>query len=665
MFHSFVVERHDHPLSRLVHHRRAVRSEFFKHVRTGKPQAFYVETAKKYASRPVKESHEIRVASLRFWHKFKAAVKEVYKDPHQVRALILWGMTGADPAWHQVAQGIWGGFATTGVHDYPGAGSDRHPTEVAEGLDSMVTPAEVIAQQPEVLQTIERLARSMARGDKETIEKLTLEEVKEGWLTEVDSLEPNMVYLRRFLGTQERWDREDGDFKKQRALNNGRMAGINRCNFLPKKPWLQSVDNFLGLAQTIISKAVETFGGNVGIVTIKWDECHAFRNLLALNDVLQRVVVIPRTRHSFDATRTGPFRNLRFFTCARLLFGEVASVASYCAVAALCSFAIALQLGVAAPSYFDDWCACLLTSDASARQHIFEFLELIDLPVQVAKCAFGVVNLYLGIEVEVSAKAIRVSLSRMRRSRLIAVIEGILKRDEGRGWLPPGEAAELCGRLGFGSAYCLDACGRVFLGPLYSRAADKRVTNTNWNLNDAMIEAMRWWVRVLRSDAFGDRWVPVDRDDVDGSDFVIASSDASGDYGIGGTLEDVKTGEKWYFSESYSQTPKQVARLDDGSVDIVDGESMATTRTQEVFWDKLRRRKVLFFCDNGVLTPRLTNVKCPYARQFWLNSALLHAFTWLEFVRSGCNTGDGPSRGAFALLEAIGFRRVLTAGNTA
>ena len=160
------------------------------------------------------------------------------------------------------------------------------------------------------------------------------------------------------------------------------------------------------------------------------------------------------------------------------------------------------------------------------------------LPVQVAKCAFGTINLCLGIGVEVSAKAIGVSLPRMRRLRLTAVIDGILENDAGRGWLPPGEAAELCGRLGFGSAYCLSARGRLFLGPLYPRAADKRATRTNWNLNDAMAEALRWRGRFLRSDAFGDGWVAVDRDDVDGPNFVIASSDASGEHGVGGTLED-------------------------------------------------------------------------------------------------------------------------------
>ena len=234
----------------------------------------------------------------------------------------------------------------------------------------------------------------------------------------------------------------------------------------------------------------------------------------------------------------------------------------------------------------------------------------------------------LGANVHIFQDSVEISLADKKKEELIADLARTLQLRK----LTPAGAAKFRGRLGFAQSCLYGKFGRAHLAPFSKRQYSKISTGGN-ALDIDLFEVIPWWIRTLGED--GPRRVACNFRHP-----VLVYTDACGDGHIGAVVfVDGRT------FTAHCHVPPWM-----NAFGIAELELVGTILGLAVCAEYAPGRNILLCCDNlgarGTLTrghPKTTQGR-GVASVFWSFAAGAKTHVWIEFVRSGLNTADDPSR---------------------
>ena len=266
---------------------------------------------------------------------------------------------------------------------------------------------------------------------------------------------------------------------------------------------------------------------------------------------------------------------------------------------------------------------------------------------------------YLGVQHDLSrasAGVVRLRILPARRRDLVKFCDDVLKQ----GYLPPGRAASLRGKLYFAASTAYGKVGRAALQPIIQR---QERPGTAYNLNPSMLQALKFFITLLRN-------MP-DREMVLGEATtrpLIVWSDASWEHGVGRLGFVVYVPESGEFLHSSSDIPQHILDMFvRNKQKIGQCEILAANVPYYSLPDLFRGRQVIHWIDNTSAISCLIHGysgrpdSALLVNAFNMFNAGLRCRIHYEYVESKANVADLPSRGSFLYLtDVLGSRWVDT-----
>ena len=222
-----------------------------------------------------------------------------------------------------------------------------------------------------------------------------------------------------------------------------------------------------------------------------------------------------------------------------------------------------------------------------------------------------------------------------------------------RGYLARGEASHLVGKLLFLSETLFGRVGRCALGPFRARqySSASRVT-----LTSDLDAAISWWKAALTF--IPPRELPVFPRDERPTLLYTDASEEKGRYMIGGVIFSPRISTPLFFSQVVpdglvQSWHKQMTHI--GQLELLAGPVALAT------WSEvLSSCDFIHFIDNDSASSALIKGYSPVSDSvkiigdYWLQAAILGAYPYIDRVESKSNIADGPSRGWFDDVLALG-----------
>ena len=521
------------------------------------------------------------------------------------------------------------GFETRGVIEIPSvfATSPELKNAKPEWDDR-----KLLSVQPGVLNACKKRANKFPQSEVEKVWNSLRKEVDEGFVGAPELCQgpkEGDVHLSRFGCAQPKYEKS-GPLPtwKWRAIDDGKLSGLNRATVVRSVLVLLGVDGFLNILLFLVRLLIVRYGGAAHIPNVilsKLDHKSAYRQFRVTERGLRRVIV---AKNPTD----GRFYR---FPAHRMLFGESACPTLYNGVAEVLDILCSRALRCPICSYFDDYAHPFLELDPSHPLHIREFLsDVVGTEFAPEKCEQGRKLVYLGLQVEVlESCVVRVSLSENRKAKL----KHLLQEHLTSGHLTPSAAQTLAGKLSWACGALFGRVGRSYIASVFSRAYAR---GSNTKIGDELKESLEWWLEALQRL----EWV---RDLAPFQKFAkfIIYTDAS-EVGLGAVKIDTKTNKAVWFSVPIA--PDQTSPVQKSNIAAL--EAAAVLIADETLGEE--DSQAVLFIDNNTCLGSLVKGRsrdplvAPIANRFWIGQAKKRANTWLERVASADNIADAPSRRA-------------------
>jgi len=356
---------------------------------------------------------------------------------------------------------------------------------------------------------------------------------------------------------------------------------------------------------------------------------------------------------------------VRYYTMFGHNFGLKSAVLSFNRHSQLLSWVAKAWFGVCNAAYFDDFDTTEPVYCAGTGKRVLHRLAAAaGTPFAAEKdTEFGLARAFLGVVSDLSnykegSAELRSKPERVKK--IVAALKLVLRS----GRLPTGVCATLCGKVEYTASS--GASGRIGRAPLAAlREWQHRPgRNDGDELPEWVREALRFFVQVLpalpgRKFFFGKRRrrrAPV----IVYTDAMYAAA-AKPPGKIGIVIYDPEDKESWWRYGSAGVPAELLAKFRPreqyvGQLEVLAGVAAYTSRPEQ-----LRGRDVIHFIDN---TGALMGLAKGYSADvdsarlisvFHVVNATVAANTWFEYVASGANISDLPSRGDFELLRSKAY----------
>ena len=266
------------------------------------------------------------------------------------------------------------------------------------------------------------------------------------------------------------------------------------------------------------------------------------------------------------------------------------------------------------------------------------------------KCSFGLPLCVLGIEVTVGDDGVEARPSPDKVAKWLAQLDGALSS----GFLPPGEAAKLAGRLQFATQHMFRRLGRAMLRPLYQQQYAPLRGN---RIGNTLRAAMSWWKAALERgwcQARAARGVHEERVEV----FCDARSTPP-------RLAAVLVSQSGCWFTDMEPSPRLLSGLTvRRDAQIMGLELLAVVLGLSSFASQLSGKCVRVWEDNSAAESVMLRGSAAstdhnmIAHSVWLIAAKLRCCLWIERVASADNIADDPSREDYEAMKEIGARWV-------
>ena len=351
--------------------------------------------------------------------------------------------------------------------------------------------------------------------------------------------------------------------------------------------------------------------------------------------------------------------DVRYFVIHGHCFGQLSAVNTFNAVSKFLSCAARHLFAHSGGNYFDDHFTEEPSFVGSSGQEslglLAECLGFLFDPGKHSDMAERFV--YLGVRHDLSRASsgvVSVRILPQRRRDLVSLCRGILKS----GFLSPGEAASLRGKLYFAASAAYGKIGRAALQPIIQR---QERPGSSSRLQPATISALRFFITLLNN--MPDREL---RLGVDPRPPLIVWSDASWEQGVGWLGFVVFDPESQRFVHSDSCVPEFILDMFVAKKQkIGQCEILAANAVYYSLPDLCRDRQVVHWIDNTSAISCLVHGysgkvdSALLVNAFNLFNAGLRARIHYEYVESKANVADLPSRQEFEfLLLQLGSRAV-------
>jgi hypothetical protein len=452
----------------------------------------------------------------------------------------------------------------------------------------------------------------------------------------------------------------DGVTVKIRACDNGRSGQHNACTATHETIACEDAA-FPMLAADLFDGAFAALGLPRMPLQHSTDDVDSAYRRMACGHPEATVVAI------FD-TKIG---DVRYYTMNGFNFGLLSAVLAFNRHSQIVAMVARRFFGVCVAGYFDDYDITEPTFAGRTGKRVLRQLHVwLGMPLatgakDVGPSANG--NAFLGVISDLSRFVDGEAYIRSKPTRVAKLVTEIERYLEHR--IPPDDPLSLFGKLEFttsSAGYC--RIGRAALATLRAWHTDAASHAPDTPLPPAVLEALAFFSSVLprlpaRRFAFGERRnrrKPI----VLYTDAMYERS-AAVPAQIGITIydpEDVGSLDApcGYRHASAPVPPDFMAALLPRQQQIGPLETVAPLVAMLSRPEQFRDREVILFVDN---TQAVYTLASGYARQhdtarlvhmFHCLCAALGARVWLEYVPSGANIADQPSRGEFALLQRLG-----------
>ena len=400
-------------------------------------------------------------------------------------------------------------------------------------------------------------------------------------------------------------------------------------------------------------------------------ETHGFlRGLVALVGYEPEVVYFDRpARHSghtkynkwLGSLKIG-FNGIVGFSTALLnmatLLGLVSAVYNYNRRSAALNDILMNVFNLVAFSFYDDKygfeTAETIVSAREAAERVHEWLGA---KFDASKLQLSPAPTILGVTYNL--KAMQLEIKADRKEELTEEIFDILQR----GFLDPGQAGKLKGKLMFGASQLWGKVGRAFLRALSERQYSKFTGKDALELTPALRLSLEQWIRLVKEGPPRpiEKVEPAKSDVVLFTDGATPEDDRSGQEG--GTIGAVvftRTGSPpLQFFESVPM--EVVSRWLPRKTQIAMIELVATVVALETFRPMLQNKTLLLFVDAEAVEGAL--VKGYSAREdlcelvgiFWNLVLELNCLVYVDRVPTDANPADYPSRGNLVVGKQLGW----------
>ena len=250
----------------------------------------------------------------------------------------------------------------------------------------------------------------------------------------------------------------------------------------------------------------------------------------------------------------------------------------------------------------------------------------------------------MGLALKVINEGLEISIDTEKREQWLDTIDAAIQT----GTLAAGSAGKLAGKLGFGAQFVFDRCGRAMLRPVYRQ---QYAPLRSGRVSTLLASSLRWWRQLLISEP-----VRVVGAYSSQREVVHMFTDAAGEGGLCALLH---ARRRWY--GCHMTTPRDVYSMLCRRKDeqILALEMLAVLIAIDTFLDLIADCAVVFHIDNAGVVGIL---RCGAARapdhnilsfSFWAQVAQQHIAAWLEWVPSGLNIADGPTRHDYSIYETL------------
>ena len=356
--------------------------------------------------------------------------------------------------------------------------------------------------------------------------------------------------------------------------------------------------------------------------------------------------------------------DVRYFTLPGHNFGLKAAVTSWNRHSTLLAFVARCLFGVCAGSYFDDYDTCEPTWAGSSGKYVLHELHaMLGCPLSDEKdVRMAPANPFLGVITDLRRAAEGLVVVRSKPSRvakLTIMIEEALELHK-----LAGRALELCGKLEFITmSACCHRVGRAALSTLRGWLKTRAAHGSQGELTPEVVLALEFFLFLLPR--LPPRHIQIGRKEraplIVYTDAMFKTSTRLGRIGV--VIYDPEAaarGEPSYRHASAIVPPDILEVLCPRVQQVTALEALGALAAITTFPEAFRGREVIHFIDN---TGAMFNLANGYSGQadiamishiFHASCLALGADVWFEWVPSGANIADLPSRDEFELLNELG-----------
>ena len=446
----------------------------------------------------------------------------------------------------------------------------------------------------------------------------TIEEVKKGWLTQpipvTDAAIQSIPLSPRFAI----WENRN---EKIRIIDDFKASKVNDLLGLVDTSIPQNLDVLLGMALVHADH-----WGEETLRVFSLDFAHAYKHVGVAVDQLDfaTVVLADTEGNPMMATlRTQPFGSRR-------------APANWARVTTFLQFVLRKVFGVWLGIFVDD-CYCVepqgtITSSLWVVRELCAILGL-ELAHAKEKAPCTTIDI-LGAAIKLTHEDVTAQLTDQRRSDYLTLLRNVLRKNN----LSPAAAAKIRGKLGFAQSMLFGKYGRAMLHEFTMRQYSP-ARGTAFPLSPLLVETIQWWIDTLplvRPRSI--RLRPLTP--------VTVYTDAEGSGHIAAVLFAQSTKAQVL---CHTHCPEWMLE-EETKAGIFEFELLAVALAVCYAVMFHPRRPILICCDNQGANGAVIRGSCKTAigrlisAFIWRLAAESDNPIWIEYVSSGLNVADAPSR---------------------
>jgi hypothetical protein len=354
-------------------------------------------------------------------------------------------------------------------------------------------------------------------------------------------------------------------------------------------------------------------------------------------------------------------QKIAYFKAISLPFGSTGSVTGFNRCAVALRKILVKHFLIPCTSYYDDFPVVGFAN--MTQQAVEDMVEVLDLlgwevardKLKAPAASFDALGVTFSLGNLANKKAMSISNTSSRIHNIVAEIDHFIEVKRMR----PSEAASLRGRLVFAEAQHFGRCGSLLTRQLAARALGVGPSDHIGPELESALLMLRWLV-VAAPPRSVDPW----NHDPPVVIFTDGAAEGEGSQrgSVGGVLMEPGCRLRffsadvphWLMGEWAGSGSKQV---------IFQVEILPIILAKRIWRGRLKGRRNLFFLDNEAARFAILAAYTPVARAQALlllsaaEDGLLQAMTWYARVPTVANIADGPSRGSFGEMAAMGAIR--------